>query len=83
MAYLISRNPHQLKGLLHGQVRGRMSQFKGQLNNQRLEMVEDADGNWFIHEGIKDDPIWADLLPQLNMLERVETINFKVEEDII
>lgn len=80
MSYLISRNPHQVKGLLHGQTTGRTSQFKGRLNNQRLEMIEDADGNFFLHADVKNDPVWLHLIDKLNMLEETETVNFKVEE---
>jgi hypothetical protein len=57
-----------------------MSQFKGQLNNRRLEFIEDADGNWFISDTVKKDPVWLHLSDKLNMLEEVETVNFKVEE---
>jgi len=45
-----------------------------------LELVEDANGDWFIHEGIKNSPIYFPMLHHFNAMEEVEIIDFK--EDI-
>jgi len=64
MAFLKLRSPNQLYGQLHGQTDG----------VHRLELVEDANGDHYIHEEIKDHPVWSKFNNLFNQLEVVETI---------
>ncbi len=42
-----------------------------------LELIEDNNGDWFIHEGIKDAPQYSPMLNHFNAMEEVDTIDFK------
>lgn len=80
--FLKLRNPAQVAIFtnLHGQHGGRMSQFKGVLINQRLEFVEDANGDYIISATVLTDPVWEADWPKLSGLERVETFEPKITE---
>lgn len=51
-----------------------------QVGNDRLEFVEDANGDYFIHAGIKQAEAFKHLLPLFNQLQEVPTIDFKIYE---
>jgi len=82
MSYLKLRNPAQQAVFtnLHGKMTGRMSQFKGKLNNQKLEFIEDANGDYVISATVASDPVWQDYWPQLSGLQEVSTYEPKPEE---
>lgn len=43
----------------------------------RIELIEDDGGNWFIHSGIKDSELYKPLMKHFNKMENVDTIDFK------
>ncbi len=53
--------------------------LQGFSNNpfHRLELIEDNNGDYFIHEGIKNSPQYSAMLHHFNAMEEVETIDFK------
>ncbi len=48
--------------------------------HHRLELIEDNNGDWFIHEEIKDSPQYFPMLNHFNAMEEVETIDFKPDD---
>lgn len=50
--------------------------------HHRLQLVEDANDDWFIHEGIKKYPQYKHLKTHLNKMQKVETIDFKESSSV-
>jgi len=43
----------------------------------KLQLIEDADGTWFIHIEIKSVNRYSPMIQHFNLMEEVDTINFK------
>lgn len=46
-------------------------------NNHKLELIEDADGNWFTNSDNKNNLAFSEILDSLNAMEETDSINFK------
>ena len=47
----------------------------------KLELIEDADGNWFINSDNKLNTAFSEILSSLNAMEETGAINFKAEKN--
>ena len=48
--------------------------------NDKLELIEDADGNWFTNSGNKSNPAFKEILDSLNAMDETDDIDFKIDE---
>ncbi len=72
MSFLKLRNPNQQN--VFNQIQG----FRN--GNDIIQLLPDVNGDWFIHAGIKDSPIFASINDNLwNAFEEVDTITVEYE----
>jgi hypothetical protein len=72
MSYLKLQNPSQVN--IFNQLQG----FRN--GAHMLELIEDKDGNYFIHTGIKDAPQFASKLALFNSLTEVANVTVNEED---
>ncbi len=53
-----------------------------QKGNQRISLAEDANGDYFVGENVKGIPEFSEVLESLNNMEIVNSIEFKLSEEI-
>ncbi len=51
-------------------------------SNNRIELIEDANGDYFTNSENKDNLAFTEILDSLNAMEETDSINFKVNESI-
>ena len=51
-------------------------------NHQRLELVEDSNGYYFVNDSVKNNEAFSEILFHLKNMEKVEKITFKISKVI-
>ena len=52
-----------------------------QNGNQKIMLIEDNKGYYFVNESVKSNPAFINILDSLNKMDNVNTIDFKINED--